>query len=341
MRLRVLQEGLVSAVCAKVLVPWGQRWLQVAPIIPYYHIVTDAEVPHVKHLYTYRGEAAFKRDLDVLLGRFRAMSLEELIAHLHSHQALPRDALLLTFDDGFREMREVVAPILLAKGVPATFFVTTGCIDNHTLAHHNKLSVLLEHIVSQGGAALTKEVSRWLTRHGLPGDGLTPRLLALDYQQGHLVDELAAVCAYDFAEYLTTCQPYLTSEHVWWLLQQGFTIGSHSLDHPRYAALSMAEQLDQTRASLRWLEERFQIRYRAFAFPHSDAGVTLDFFRVLFDEGTLDVSFGTGGMLPHCFARNFQRFPMEKTLLPAESILAKQYARVLYRTLTGRGIRRD
>jgi peptidoglycan/xylan/chitin deacetylase (PgdA/CDA1 family) len=324
-----------------VLVQWGQRCLQIAPIIPYYHIVTDAEVPHVKHLYTYRGEAAFKRDIDVLLGRFRAMSLEELIVHLHSHKALPRDALLLTFDDGFREMQEVVAPILLAKGVPATFFVTTGCIDNQNLAHHNKLSVLLEHICSTGSAALTKEVSRWLAHHGIPGDGLKPRILSLDYHQGHLVDELAAVCEYDFAEYLATYKPYLTSEQMWWLLQQGFTIGSHSIDHPRYATLSVEEQLYQTRASLRLLEERFQLRYRAFAFPHSDAGVTMTFFRVLFDEGTLDVSFGTGGMLPHFFARNFQRFSMEKTLLPAENILTKQYARVLYRTMTGRGVRRD
>jgi hypothetical protein len=61
---------------------------------------------------------------------------------------------------------------------------------------------------------------------------------------------------------------------------------------------------------------------------------------VLFDEGNLDVSFGTGGMLPHFFSRNFQRIAMEEPLLPAESILAKQYARVLYRTMIGRGIRR-
>jgi peptidoglycan/xylan/chitin deacetylase (PgdA/CDA1 family) len=337
----VLRERLVSTIGAKALVRWGQTCLRISPIIPYYHIVTDAEVPHVKHLYTYRGVAAFKRDLDVLLGRFRPMSLEELIAHLHSQSALPRDALLLTFDDGFREMQEVVAPILLAKGVPATFFVTTGYIDNHNFAHHNKLSVLLEHIFTKGGAALTHEVSQWLARHGMLGDGLKARILAIDYHQGHLVDELATVCEYDFAAYLATRQPYLTSEQIRWLLKQGFTIGSHSIDHPLYATLSVEEQLYQTRESLRFLAERFQIRYRAFAFPHSDAGVTMDFFRVLFDKGHLDVSFGTGGMLPHFFARNFQRFTMEKTLLPAESILAKQYVRFLYRTMTGRGIRHN
>jgi hypothetical protein len=100
------------------------------------------------------------------------------------------------------------------------------------------------------------------------------------------------------------------------------------------------EQLYQTHASLRLLAERFQLRYRAFAFPHSDAGVTMDFFRPLYEDGNLDVSFGTGGMLPHFFSRHFQRFAMEEPMLSAESILAKQYARVLYRTMTGRGTRR-
>jgi peptidoglycan/xylan/chitin deacetylase (PgdA/CDA1 family) len=341
MSLHLPKERLVSAVCSNAIVQWGQMCLRVSPIIPYYHMVNDAEVPHVKHLYTYRGEAAFKRDIDVLLRRFRPMNLAELLAHLHNNSVLPRDALLLTFDDGFREMQEVVAPILLEKGVPATFFVTTGCIDNQNLAHHNKLSLLVEHICNNRDAALIKEVSLWLARQGIPGDGLKARILTIDYHRRHLAAELAAVCKYDCAEYLATRQPYLTSEQIWWLLKQGFTIGSHSIDHPLYATLSVEEQLYQTRASLRFLEERFQIHSRAFAFPHSDAGVKMDFFRTLFNEGTLAVSFGTGGMLPHFFSRNLQRFTMEKTLLPAESILAKQYARVLYRTMTGQGIRRS
>jgi len=335
------KEHLVAAVCSKALLRWGQMCLQISPIISYYHMVNDAEVLHVKHLYTYRREAEFKRDIDVLLGRFRPISLEELLAHLHGKSELPRDTFLLTFDDGFREMVEVVAPILLAKGVPATFFITTGCIDNHNLAHHNKLSLLLEYIFNNGNGTLTKAISLWLSRQDIPGDALKPRILSIDSDRGYLADELAAVCGYDFGEYLTTCKPHLTSEQIWWLLKQGFTIGSHSIDHPRYATLSLEDQLYQTRASLRFLKERFQIHSRAFAFPHSDAGVKMDFFRALFSDGTLDVSFGTGGMLPHFFSRNLQRFTMEKTLLPAENILAKQYARVLYRTMTGRGIRRQ
>ena len=340
MSLNLPKEHLVSAVCSKALVRWGQTCLRISPIIPYYHMVNDSDVPHIKHLYTYRREAEFRRDLDILLEHFRPISLEEFIVHLNGRSELPRDSLLLTFDDGFREMQEVVAPILLEKGVPATFFVTTSCIDNHNLAHHNKLSLLLEHIFKNGDSKLIKEVSLWLSCQGIPGNGLKPRILSIDYHRGHLAEELAVVCEYDFAEYLDVCKPYLTSEQIRWLLKQGFTIGSHSIDHPLYAMLSIEEQLNQTRASLQFLEERFQLPYRAFAFPHSDTGVKIDFFRVLFDEGNLDVSFGTGGMLPHFFSRNFQRIAMEEPLLPAESILAKQYARVLYRTMIGRGIRR-
>ena len=43
---------------------------------------------------------------------------------------LDRRCLHLTFDDGFRELHDVVAPILLRKGIPATFFVNSAFIDN-------------------------------------------------------------------------------------------------------------------------------------------------------------------------------------------------------------------
>jgi hypothetical protein len=55
---------------------------------------------------------------------------------------------------------------------------------------------------------------------------------------------------------------------------------------------------------------------------------------VLFGEGSLEVSFGTGGMLPRFFSRNLACFKMEKPMLPAKTILSKQYARNFYRSVS-------
>src|SRR3972149_141979 len=99
-------------------------------IIPYYHMISDQEVLHVKNLYPYKSEKEFTADLDFLLKHFRPVSLFDVIGLARRAGSLRSPSFLLTFDDGFREMADVVAPILSRKGVPALFFLGSAFIDN-------------------------------------------------------------------------------------------------------------------------------------------------------------------------------------------------------------------
>jgi hypothetical protein len=47
---------------------------------------------------------------------------------------------------------------------------------------------------------------------------------------------------------------------------------SNSIPHPLYAKLPLEEQIRQTVESIRFFVEHFDLDYRAFAFPHLDAG---------------------------------------------------------------------
>ena len=44
-----------------------------------------------------------------------------------------------------REATSVIAPICREKGVPATFFLTTGFLDNRALGDRHLASLLLQH----------------------------------------------------------------------------------------------------------------------------------------------------------------------------------------------------
>lgn len=90
-------------------------------IIPYYHIVNDNEASHIKHLYGYKNIKQFKDDVDFLLKSYSPICLHDLLGNLKTGISLPKKAFLLTFDDGLREMHDVVAPILLEKGISAPF----------------------------------------------------------------------------------------------------------------------------------------------------------------------------------------------------------------------------
>ncbi len=111
----------------------------------------------------------------------------------------------------------------------------------------------------------------------------------------------------------------------------GFDIGAHSIDHPLYSELGLDEQLAQTLDSQRWLSNRFQYNCQSFAFPYSDAGISLEFFQKAFSDGCLKVSFGIGGILRGNCAKDQPRFSMERTDLPAAMILARQFGRAFLR----------
>ena len=121
-----VKDRIVPALFSQVPSFLLERAVRVRPLVAYYHVVSDHPLPHVSHLYRFRSVAAFEEDLESFLATYRVIGLPDLIDTLRRGRSLPGNTLVLTFDDGFREMSDVVAPVLLARGVPAAFFLTTG-----------------------------------------------------------------------------------------------------------------------------------------------------------------------------------------------------------------------
>jgi peptidoglycan/xylan/chitin deacetylase (PgdA/CDA1 family) len=60
------------------------------------------------------------------------VSWDEAMAVLDGRRELAGPVFCLSFDDGHPTWRDVVAPLLRELGVPATFFLTTSTIDQHS-----------------------------------------------------------------------------------------------------------------------------------------------------------------------------------------------------------------
>jgi hypothetical protein len=118
------------------------------------------------------------------------------------------------------------------------------------------------------------------------------------------------------------------------LIDRGFAIGAHSIDHPYYSTLSLPEQLEQTIVSVKHIRERFNVGYGAFAFPHNDKGVSQEFFKKIQESGLIDITFGTGGMAEGDLRTHRQRTSLELPLLSAKEIIAWQCMRKLYIEIT-------
>lgn len=296
--------------------------------IPYYHIVSDDEVVHIKHLYPHKTLKQFTSDLDFLVKHFMLINLADLIAFIKRGKQLPPKALLLTFDDGFREIHDIVAPILLQKGIPAVFFINSSFTDNNNLCYQHKASILVEYLLQNNiSKALQKQLVNFFSQHNIKAHDIKSGILAIKYHQRDLINDIERLLNVDVVVYLARHQPYLTSVQINKLIDDGFAIGAHSIDHPLYSDLSLEEQVKQTIDSVRFVRNKYNLCYGAFAFPHSDTGVSKQYFAQIEESGLVDISFGTAGMIGDSISYNFQRFSLEKPLMPANEIIALQIAK--------------
>lgn len=293
-------------------------------ILPFYHAVSDEDLIHLKHLYPVISTSRFEKDLDFLQQNYSAVSHNYLIDNKYSASLRSKRAFFLSFDDGLRQFHDVIAPILLQKGIPATFFVNTGFIDNKDMFYRLKISILIERVLktelSPGQLSYIVEHFR---KYNLTYKHATDFLLITDRSK-ELADLIAPVLNIDFKDYLAKNQPYLSAEQIKTLISQGFTLGAHSVSHPYFPTLSPTEQIDETLNSIRFLIDNFNAKERLFSFPYTDFQVSKSFFDAIKNE--VDITFGTANLKLDTVSSNFQRIPMEiNGNDSAESIIKNEY----------------
>ncbi|NLE00454.1 MAG: polysaccharide deacetylase family protein [Fibrobacter sp.] len=301
-------------------------------IYPYLHIVSDEPLSHLKHLYKYKNTKQFRDDITQLCRKYVPVRLNDIIDKKNSEQ-VKKTAFLLTIDDGFREVYEIIAPILIKEGVSATFFIASNFIDNKELYFGHKKSLLLEHCISN--VSMQSKIALTLIKYKLYNGNVIESLKRINYNTKDVLDIIAHDIHYDFESYLSEKKPYLTTEQIHWLIDKGFSVGAHSINHPRYSIISKEEQVRQTVESVRKIRNKFNLQYGAFAFPHSDSGVSKNVFKKIFESGIVDITFGTAGMIADSECRNVQRFSIEKPLWPIKIILFKEHVRRYYRKVNG------
>ena len=276
--------------------------------MPFYHAVSNENPIHIKHLYTPRGVEQFKLDLDYFLKFYKPISLQDVIAINKGEKKLTENSFHITFDDGLSEFYHIAVPILKEKGIPATVFLNSDFIDNKELFYRFKVSLLIEELHATG-------------------------LINTTIKDVNAINELAAENGINFENYLTEKQPYLTSNQINELIEQGFTFGAHSQNHPLYSNLSLEEQLAQTKNSINKITTQFNLSYKAFSFPFTDDGVSVAFFNQI--KNDVDLTFGCAGIKNDAIPFHVQRLVME-TEQNAETILKTEYFYYLMKLFVGK-----
>jgi peptidoglycan/xylan/chitin deacetylase (PgdA/CDA1 family) len=289
-----------------------QKINPVNTLLPYHHTVSDQHLPHIKYLYTYKNVDQFTKDLDILLKNYKPISPGDLLNFIEQNNDLPKRTFLITFDDGFREVYDTIAPILERKGVPAIFFINPAFIDNKRLFFRSKSSLLIDNLVNKNdNLQLVKTYANELSIKDAPVQEIITKIKNIKINNAVVIDNLAEKIGYSFERFLEDQKPFLTTQNLEALQKRGFAIGAHSMTHPYYQQLTMKEQLDETTNSCQFIKENIGMDKMYFSFPYSDEGLSQELFNNIRNQN-IDLLFGIQNQKNELNNKMLHRFNAER-----------------------------
>jgi peptidoglycan/xylan/chitin deacetylase (PgdA/CDA1 family) len=249
-RARVTLEG-----CARVDVAF--------PVLNY-HRVNDDNDPFFPSLPT----AVFERHMAYLARSYRVLTVEELVERLQ-HGRVPRNALAITFDDGYRDNLTHAGPILARHGLPATVFLTTGLIGTSEISWFDRITMAFK------STAVPSINMPWGDRLELRN--ATERLAAVEKTLAYFkrltedgferrLDALLTELAIDDQRWGKGLM--LDWDDVQALTGLGFSIGAHTIHHPILSRVSLERARREITGSRAVIASACGVSPRAFAYPN-------------------------------------------------------------------------
>jgi peptidoglycan/xylan/chitin deacetylase (PgdA/CDA1 family) len=229
-----------------------------------YHRVNDSRDPFFPSVPT----EVFERHIAYIARTYRVLTVETLVAGIASG-TLPRNALAVTFDDGYRDNLTHAAPILARHGLPATVFLATGFIGTAEVPWFDRVALAFKV------TTLPVFIAPWGDIHSL--DDQDHRLEALDRALRYLKrlpDEEfrerfdAMLEALGVTDQKGFKNLMLTWDDVHALAGLGFSIGAHTVNHPILSRVNVRRASTEILGSRMMIEAALGFPPNAFAYPN-------------------------------------------------------------------------
>jgi len=215
---------------------------------------------------------AFPQQLAFIKRHFSPVTSEQVVAWKQGRFAMPRNPIVLTFDDGYRDCHDVALPLLRDAGVAADFFVCPWNIREKRLFWWDKIAFCLRRTrrksialtyPEQAKLELTTRESRRAALRTV--HGVVRRTPKLDMQK--FTGQLKERAEVDINEEREAEKLLMGWDQVRALRRAGMGIGSHSYSHPLLSLADDAKTREEMVRSKDAIEKELKERVLAFAYP--------------------------------------------------------------------------
>ncbi|MCZ6837403.1 MAG: polysaccharide deacetylase family protein, partial [Planctomycetota bacterium] len=163
----------------------------------------------------------------------------------------------VTFDDGYRDNAEIVAPILATHGLKATFFLATGLIGTDQRFWFDRAAQAYQRLGNEGIQEKARHsggtLSEWM---------MHLKSISSDRRES-LLDDLESDSESVEATLMTWNQARA-------LCEQGHELGSHTMSHPLLPQLDDLSLQRELSVSKSLLEDKLGQDIPGFCYPNGD-----------------------------------------------------------------------
>jgi peptidoglycan/xylan/chitin deacetylase (PgdA/CDA1 family) len=241
------------------------------PILTY-HSVSDAgdSRPSCLDLTRMRvAPAEFRKQMEHVARHYNTVTLRDVVRARRGEAPLPAHPCVITFDDGYVDGYETVAPVLEELGLTATFFVVGRITKKGELPWLHAVHDILDTApparcaaafhkaapnIFDGRAAIKEELCSLVLRYFHEHD----RPTRARFLEAVLVD---------LNDDAPQSRRFLDARQIRELHERGFEIGCHSMEHECMARLGDAELHADIRQCKEVLEEILGRPSQTFCYP--------------------------------------------------------------------------
>lgn len=266
-------------------------------VLAYHRIAEPNSAPAVDDRNISATPSAFRQQMRYVARHCRCISMPEVLDSIERRRKLPRRAVLITFDDAYRDFADAAWPILSQLHLTATVFVPTAFPD-----HPER--VFWWDRLHQAFMA-TRRIAPLDTPLGhLPMMNPQQRMSSLRAVQQYVVtvaNQQAITLVDSLCEELDVEQKHFESHVMSWnqlreLRACGVTLGSHTRTHPLATRLSPEQARDEIRGSQQDLRREIGAALPIFCYPNGNHSEVVA--RILEQEG-IRLAFTTIPSLNH------------------------------------------
>lgn len=242
-----------------------------------YHRVTDMEISSIKSSlpYLFVTKRMFEDQLKFIKKHYTIITFETLYDILIGGENIPKNSLIITFDDGYEDNYQQAFPSQKKLNVPAVFFLTANKVGNkdsfvywwdrayYLFSHYRQWYSVKLH------SAIDEEIQSLINRFKRNPSSMFSFINTWDTNKiESLLDTIES--KYDFSSESIFSENRILRWDQIRMMGESFELGSHGSNHTNLVALEKEQMLREIRGSSEIIKNMTGRRVFAFSYPYGN-----------------------------------------------------------------------